>query len=607
MIDVVITYVNMNDSNWLKQYASQFKDKPSQSRFFDWGLLKYAMRGIYYNMPFVNKVFLVVSSRTQVPNWVNEDNVTIVEHSEIIPAQYLPTFNSCTIEMFLHKIPGLSENYIYMNDDTIPLNPIKETDLFEEGYAKLNLSRKVMEKTKRMAFCSQCLNNTNLIKKIFNINPDNTYLRPTHTGTTFIKSQCDELFEKQKDIILNSLSQKRTIHNFNQYLFLNYLFFNKKLKRSSLTTKYFNFKTNINEILKYIRKDKSNWICVNDVNSPESAALKLKYKQLINDAFEIKFPKISKYELTETQMMEKKNLENKTCNIDFIFPYVTMNDPEWIEQYKKYCPKQDNRWNAWSSGVERFRDTGLLKYMFRSIATNMPWINKMYMIVAYESQVPKWVNRNTVRVILHKDFIPEEHLPTFNSTTIEMFIPLIKDLSDKFIYSNDDVYITGPLSPNNFFKGSAPIFHITKRIFKDGAIGDPIRKNAFLIATDRVNDEYIYDTQHICLPYVKSNMLRLYRNKCDKINKTCSKFRESYNSNQYMYLYNQVFNSSYIDKPIKSLSTIIDQRHLTKYRQNYKSYKICCLNDSNNSTDEDIRYVVKQLSNMFPRKCKYEI
>ena len=57
----------------------------------------------------------------------NHSKIRILRHEDYIPKQYLPTFNSNTIEMNYHRIRDLSENFIIFNDDTFPLQPIEET------------------------------------------------------------------------------------------------------------------------------------------------------------------------------------------------------------------------------------------------------------------------------------------------------------------------------------------------------------------------------------------------------------------------------------------------------------------------------------------------
>ena len=69
------------------------------------------------------------------PSWLNVANekIVVVKHEDFIPKEYLPTFNSHTIELNLHRIKGLSEYFIYFNDDTFILDKLQEKDFFKNG------------------------------------------------------------------------------------------------------------------------------------------------------------------------------------------------------------------------------------------------------------------------------------------------------------------------------------------------------------------------------------------------------------------------------------------------------------------------------------------
>jgi hypothetical protein len=129
-MDIVITYVDGNDPVWQRDYEKYINVPVMQKRFRDWGTLRYLLRGIETNMPFIRNVYLVVSHTSQVPQWVDTENLKIVLHEEIIPAEHIPTFNSTVIEMFLHNIEGLDEEYLYFNDDIFPVLPSKPEDFF---------------------------------------------------------------------------------------------------------------------------------------------------------------------------------------------------------------------------------------------------------------------------------------------------------------------------------------------------------------------------------------------------------------------------------------------------------------------------------------------
>lgn len=144
-IDLVVTYCNSNDEEWQKQYKF-YKEQEikkgiqnennqqafNDCRYRDWGLFKYWFRGVEKNCPWINKIFLVVQNEKHIPNWLDIKNpkLKIVFHKDFIPSHFLPTFNAMTIEMFIHRIPGLSETYITSDDDFYFLNPTNSTRFF---------------------------------------------------------------------------------------------------------------------------------------------------------------------------------------------------------------------------------------------------------------------------------------------------------------------------------------------------------------------------------------------------------------------------------------------------------------------------------------------
>ena len=86
--------------------------------------------------PWVNKVHFVTSG--QKPDWLNTNHpkLNLVSHSDHIPEQYLPVFNSNLIEIYLHKIPSLSEHFVYFNDDFYIINQLSPERFFEDGLPK---------------------------------------------------------------------------------------------------------------------------------------------------------------------------------------------------------------------------------------------------------------------------------------------------------------------------------------------------------------------------------------------------------------------------------------------------------------------------------------
>ena len=136
-IDFVVLWVDSTDPEWQKQraaYDPRTKDNGSdENRFRDWGLMPYWFRCVEQFAPWVNRVFFVTNG--QVPVWLNRTHpkLQLVSHSEYIPSEYLPTFNSNVIELFLHRIPDLSEHFVLFNDVMFLIAPVTPADFFKNG------------------------------------------------------------------------------------------------------------------------------------------------------------------------------------------------------------------------------------------------------------------------------------------------------------------------------------------------------------------------------------------------------------------------------------------------------------------------------------------
>ena len=141
-------------------------------------------------------------------------------------------------------------------------------------------------------------------------------------------------------------------------------------------------------------------------------------------------------------------------DIDFVVTWVNMDDPEWQNEFAKYSGNSNNTKNGVSKA--RFRDYGFLKYWFRGIEKFAPWVRKIHFVTS--GQKPEWLDENNpkIQLVNHKDFIPAEFLPTYNSVVIERYMYRIPGLSDHFVYFNDDFYIINHITPERFFKNGLP-------------------------------------------------------------------------------------------------------------------------------------------------------
>lgn len=123
-IDMVYLWVDGADEKWLA-IKEQFVDggeginhaSKAQYRFREFDELKHSIRSVEAFAPWVRNIYIVTAG--QKPKWLNElsDKIRIVDHSEIIPAEWLPTYSSHVIAAHLHHIDGIAEHFFYMNDD----------------------------------------------------------------------------------------------------------------------------------------------------------------------------------------------------------------------------------------------------------------------------------------------------------------------------------------------------------------------------------------------------------------------------------------------------------------------------------------------------------
>lgn len=292
-MDVVITYVDGFDPLWQKDYEENTNIPILEKRFRDWGTLRYLLRGIEVNMPFINNVYLVVARESQVPKWINRDNVKVVLHSDIIPQEFLPTFNCNPIELHLHRIKDLDEYYVYFNDDVFPLKKCEPTDFFVDGKGQLGMARHILSVD---MFKKICRNSDRVARKALGMKPSLIFLRPQHVCTPMIKSQCHELYMRVEEDIRASITKTRTAKNISQYVYLNYMYLNGNLVNKRLSKRHFSLGiTSTEKLRKFLLNPTKTFTCLNDVQLSEERYEEL--RKVVLEAFETLFPNKSKYEM----------------------------------------------------------------------------------------------------------------------------------------------------------------------------------------------------------------------------------------------------------------------------------------------------------------------
>ena len=234
LIDYVVTYVDDEDPVWREQ-KRMFNKIEMRSRFSSNGMIDTHLSLIRKNLPFINNLYLIVSFESQLSNITSTDFIPVF-HDKIINPKNLPTFNSSTIEMSLCNIPGLSEQFIYANDDMYVMRRLSPSDFYIDGRPRLSFH----ELDKSMSgFYYRCLNSHKIASsEIKDSYIENELLVPDHTISPMLLSSCEHIWSLHKNEINKSITRFRDKKNINQYVFSIYDKLSGKTSDSDLRFKY---------------------------------------------------------------------------------------------------------------------------------------------------------------------------------------------------------------------------------------------------------------------------------------------------------------------------------------------------------------------------------
>jgi hypothetical protein len=197
-VDIVYTWVNGDDSEYLKKY-NRYAETPQDfnpERIRDvYQIMKYSLRSIEKYVPWLRNI-CIITARPQVPEWLNisHPRVKIIHHDEIIDEPYLPTFNYNVIESFQHKIDGLSEFFISMNDDFLFGNDVFPSD-FMDSKQRMAVFNTIMGENFKFRIYEQKTN-------LFNMG------KIEHNPVFYKKSYVEELLERHKEEVHKTRSSK---------------------------------------------------------------------------------------------------------------------------------------------------------------------------------------------------------------------------------------------------------------------------------------------------------------------------------------------------------------------------------------------------------------
>lgn len=319
----------------------------------------------------------------------------------------------------------------------------------------------------------------------------------------------------------------------------------------------------------------------------------------------------------------KNKFEKNIPPIDIVYTWVEMT-PEFISEKNKYLKNEtpDGTTN------NRYESHDELKYSLRSLL-NFPHYRNIYIVVK-DGQYPKFLKENKrLKIINHSQIIPEKYLPTFNACTIEAYLHYIPNLSDNYIFFNDDLMILKPLSKNFFLspKTGKPLIITSSRKCNKKIQGflnhsnEPYSfKNSWKISNNLL-DMFKYEESR----YYVSHVPKIYNKKYDlQIEKIFSNFyidnqhvnlydlQSTYkfrnNTHLYLnvilkpYLYNYLFNCDF--KMVSETYKILNNEFKL---DNIHDKQFLCVADHDNQNKSDLTSYYTYMEKLFPYKSEYEI
>ena len=312
--------------------------------------------------------------------------------------------------------------------------------------------------------------------------------------------------------------------------------------------------------------------------------------------------------------------------VDIVYTWVESN--EEFEKEKSYWLKKTNKEdieNIENSGLIRFKDNKEIMYSLRSVEKYFPNYNNIYIIVK-DGQFPKYLKKDhpKIKIVNHSDIIPKEYLPTFNSCAIECFIHHIPNLTEYYLYLNDDFMFLKNLKKSYFIKNKELPYILYSNIDYDKKYISKINNidlNSYDFYESWVYNSKILDKlhkiekngrrnySHIPRMFKKSfnnkieDILKKYYSENEKIDvytKTqMSKFRKNYNLALnvliYPYLYYYLFNCEF--KKTNESYIIFDNNNSTKLNTEF-----LCVNIVQDQTNFG-----KYMDKIYPEKSSFEI
>ena len=308
--------------------------------------------------------------------------------------------------------------------------------------------------------------------------------------------------------------------------------------------------------------------------------------------------------------------------IDLVYLWVDGSDEKWAEKKANALAKYKGiALNKDTVASCRFLQNDELKYSLRSVEKYASWINHIYIVT--DNQVPKWLNLDNpkITIVNQNEIMPSKFLPCFNSCAIETHIINIQNLSDDFLYANDDMFFWNKVSPSFFFDEKNRAVCVMDKKIKNREYkhqyGHTVVK-AYKLVRDRLGVDVPYFPHHGIDAYKKLLLKQCNEFFYDEIEETKQhKFRDFEDVQRAIYQYFMIAKQegvlsipkkkSFFEKLFKSDVEYVSCK-ISSLKKAYKSKsEIMCINDGRKTTDADRRFMKEILEKKFGEKSSFEL
>ncbi|RKS19544.1 Stealth-like protein [Arthrobacter sp. AG1021] len=316
----------------------------------------------------------------------------------------------------------------------------------------------------------------------------------------------------------------------------------------------------------------------------------------------------------------QRMLDDVTFPIDVVYTWVDGDDPSWLEKRAREQSKMDGvEYHPEAIHSARFTSRDELKYSLRSLQAYAPWVNHIYLVT--DGQKPDWLDEvDNLTVVDHREIFDNEDIPSFNSNAIISRLHHIKNLSEHYIFMNDDVMFGQQVSPSDFFTPSGIALVSTsnnRRPFGKPSVHDEPHINLTRNIRNLIDQEFgitvsraIKHTPH---PQIKSVHFEMEKKFLKSYRHTwSSKFRhhEDIVADQLHHYYAQIIGKAVPGSLTYNYINILDNRYSVTMRETLKKRhrQAMCINDAPVEGAEPIpeSEVLQFLNAYFPIASIYE-